>query len=232
MPMSVHAPPPPVTLAIAGTEARFAVRRIYCIGRNYVEHVREMGGEPALTPPVYFCKPIDAVLADGADFPYPPMSRNVQPEVELVVAIGRGGDRIPRETALEHVFGYAVGNDWTRRDLQGQAKRAGEPWDLGKGFDHSAAVGPIHPVAQVGHPCRGAIRLAVNGEVRQCGDLAEMIRGVADIIADLSAYVRLAPGDLLYTGTPAGVAPVLPGDHVECSIEGLGRLVNQVVESR
>jgi fumarylpyruvate hydrolase len=220
----------PVTIAVAGQNARWPVRRIFCVGRNYAAHVREMGGDPQRTPPVFFTKPADAVLADGAEFPYPPRSENLQPEVELVVAIGRGGANIAVGDALDHVAGYAVGNDWTRRDLQASAKRGGEPWDMAKAFDHSASLGPIHLVADVGHPRSGKIQLSVNAQVRQSGDLSAMIANVSQLIAELSTYVCLQPGDLMYTGTPDGVSAVVPGDRVVCVIEGLGSLVNTVVE--
>lgn len=227
----VNDPPAPVTVPVVGTSARFAVRRIYCVGRNYADHVREMGGDPRQTPPVFFAKPADAILVGDVDFPYPPRSRNVHHEVELVVAIGRGGRAIARADALQHVYGYAVGNDWTRRDLQAHAKRAGEPWELAKAFDHSASIGALHPAAIVGHPHTGRIALSVNGTWRQQGDLQHMLYSVPDILAELSTYVRLEAGDLLYTGTPDGVAAVKPGDVVTCSIEGLGTITNRVVEA-
>ncbi len=222
--------PSPITVAIAATVERYPVHRIYCVGRNYAEHVQEMGGDVERTPPVFFTKPADAVLADGADFPYPPRSQDVQPEVELVIAIGQGGANIAVDAALSHIYGYAIGNDWTRRDLQTTAKRGGAPWDLAKGFDHSAAVGAIYPVGSIGHPCRGLIRLEVNGVERQRGDLSAMIWSVPAIIAELSTYVTLVPGDLIFTGTPAGVTSVVPGDQIECHIEGLGTLSSRVVE--
>lgn len=223
-------PVAPVTVPVAGQNVRFSVRRIFCVGRNYAAHVREMGGDPQRTPPVFFTKPADAVLADGADFPYPPRTENLHPEVELVVAIGLGGANIAVSEALRHVAGYAVGNDWTRRDLQASAKRGGEPWDMAKAFDHSASLGPIHLAKDVGHPCSGPIQLSVNGQVRQSGDLSAMIASVPQLIAELSTYVGLRPGDLMYTGTPDGVSAVVPGDRVVCVIEGLGSLVNTVVE--
>jgi len=225
----VLVPPPAPTVAVVGTAARFPVHRIYCVGQNYAAHVREMGGDPARTPPIFFTKPADAVLADGDDLPYPPCTANLHYEAELVVAIGVGGRNIAPASALGHVYGYAVGNDFTRRDLQAAAKDQGRPWDAAKGFDHSAGIGAIHPVGTAGHPHRGQIWLAVNGAERQRSDLAEMIWDVPGVIAELSRYWTLAPGDLIYTGTPHGVGPVVPGDVVVAGIEGLGTLVNRVI---
>ena len=225
----VLSPPPAPTVAVAGSVARFPVHRIYCVGQNYAAHVREMGGDPARTPPIFFTKPADAVLADGADLPYPPGTENLHYEAELVVALGLGGCNIAPADALAHVYGYAVGNDFTRRDLQAAAKDQGRPWDAAKGFDHSAGIGAIHPVGSAGHPRRGQIWLTVNGAERQRSDLEEMIWDVAGVIAELSRYWRLAPGDLIYTGTPHGVGPLVPGDVVVVGIEGLGTLTHRVV---
>ena len=212
--------PPPASVAVEGTDARFPVRRIFCVGRNYSEHAREMGADPDREPPFFFTKPADALIDDGAVIPYPPETRNLHFEGELVVAIGQGGADIRPEQALDHVWGYAAGNDLTRRDLQNKAKEMRRPWDLSKGFDRSALCGPLRPVATGGHP-EGAIRLSLNGEVRQEAQLADMIWSVEDVIAFLSASIELAPGDLIFTGTPAGVAHMEPGDVCVTEIEGL-----------
>jgi fumarylpyruvate hydrolase len=218
---------------VAGPERlRFPVHRIYCVGRNYADHVREMGGDPSRTPPIFFTKPADAVVHDGADVPYPSRTGDFHHEIELVVAIGRGGRGIAVADALEHVYGYAVGNDYTRRDVQKAARDAGQPWDAAKGFDHSAAISAIQPVASVGHPASGRIWLTVNGESRQRADLAEMIWKVPDVIAELSTWWALQPGDLIYTGTPAGVGPVVPGDSVVGGIDGIGTLRNTIFAAR
>jgi fumarylpyruvate hydrolase len=229
--MSTYLWPAPANPAVpvAGDTRLFPVRRIYCVGRNYAEHAREMGMDPVRESPFFFGKPADALLADGADFPYPPRSTNVHHEVELVAAIGRGGRNIPAAAASEHIYGYAVGNDYTRRDLQKQSKDGGQPWDTAKGFDHSAGIGAIHPVARIGHPTRARIWLTLNGTERQSADIADLIWDVPSIVAELSTYVALAPGDLIYTGTPAGVGPVQPGDVVVAGIEGLGTLTHRVV---
>jgi fumarylpyruvate hydrolase len=199
------------------------VHRIYCVGRNYAEHAREMGGDPQREPPFFFAKPADAVTA-SATLPYPPRTSELHHEVELVVAIGRGGRDIEPAVALRHVFGYAVGVDLTRRDLQAEAKRRGRPWDTAKGFDRSAPVSDIHPAAECGHPSSGAIELRVDGELRQNGDLADMIWNVAEVLAELSTYFELQPGDLIFTGTPHGVGVLAPGAQVEATIAGVGRL--------
>ena len=214
----------PPSVPVDGSAARFPVRRIYCVGRNYAEHAREMGGDPAREPPFFFMKPADAVATDGR-MAYPPRTVDLQHEIELVVALARGGRDIPASRTLDCVFGYAVGLDMTRRDLQGELKAKGRSWEMGKAFDQSAPISAIAPAARIGHPLRGAITLAVNGRLRQRGDLADMIWSVADIIANLSGYVTLLPGDLIFTGTPAGVAAVAPGDRLEGSIEGVGSLV-------
>lgn len=220
-------PPAPVpSLAVAGSDARFPVRRVYCVGRNYADHAREMGAHDQAEgrePPFFFSKPADAVIPEG-DVPYPPATANLQHEIELVVALGKGGANIPVGEALACVFGYAVGLDLTRRDLQARAKEKGHPWDMGKGFDASAPVGCLHAVAEVGHPQSGAVWLRVNGETRQQGDLANMSWKVAEIIAQLSTFVRLAPGDLIFTGTPAGVSTVVRGDVLEGGVDGVGAL--------
>lgn len=218
--------PPPATasVAVAGIAARFPVRRIFCVGRNYAAHAREMGRDPDREPPFFFMKPADTVVDDGAQVPYPPETANLHHEIELVVAIATGGSDIPVEQALDHVFGYAVGIDLTRRDLQLAARDQGRPWDWGKGFDFSAPCGPIHPVAQVGHLDKGRIWLAVDGTVKQDADLADLIWSVPEIIAVASRSMALAPGDLIYTGTPAGVGPVRRGEVVTGGVAGLGEI--------
>ena len=228
--MTDFAIPPPATpsVAVAGTDQRFAVHRIYCIGLNYADHIREFGRDPEGSPPVFFMKPADAVVANGAPVPYPPATSNFHYEIELVVAIGRFGREIDPRQALGHVFGYAAGNDLTRRDLQKAAKDRGEPWDTAKGFDHSAPVAAIRP-ASLGHLARGRIWLAVNGETRQQSDLSQMVWDVPHIIAALSKLYELQPGDLIFTGTPAGVGPVKAGDCLEGGIEGLEVLRNTIV---
>ena len=218
----------PVGLPIAGNEALFPVRRVYCVGQNYSDHVAEMGGD-SREPPFFFSKPADALMPGGGDLAYPPKTANYHHEVELVVAIGRGGHDIPVERALAHVFGYAVGFDMTRRDLQKLAKDKQQPWEMGKGVDQSAPIGAIHPVAAVGHPAAGAIWLKVNGAIKQNGDLKQMTWKVAEVIANLSSYVTLAPGDLIFTGTPAGVSAVVRGDALEGGIDGLGALKVKLV---
>jgi fumarylpyruvate hydrolase len=220
-------PPQPPSVAVAGTTQRFAVHRIYCIGLNYADHVREFGRDPQASPPVFFMKPADAVVANDAPIPYPPATENFHHEIELVVAIGRGGRDIAPAGALAHVFGYAAGNDLTRRDLQQAAKERGEPWDIAKGFDHSAPVAALRPAAQ-GHVTRGRIWLTVNGERRQESDVSHMIWDVPHIIAALSRLYQLRPGDLIFSGTPSGVGPLRPGDRLEGGIEGLEVLRNTI----
>lgn len=224
----VFAPPPVPSVAIAGSTSRFPVRRIFCVGRNYAAHAHEMGGDPNREPPFFFTKPADALVDDGATIPYPPDTDDLHHEGELVVAIGRGGADIPAADALSHVWGYAIGNDLTRRDRQAEAKKAGRPWDWGKGFDNSAICGPVIPVATIGHPSQGFIRLSVNGSLRQSGDLSELIWSVPEIIAILSASIRLQPGDLVYTGTPAGVGALERGDVCVVEIENLGALTTTI----
>lgn len=216
--------PPQPSVAIAGSAARFPVRRIFCVGRNYAEHAREMGNDPAKEPPFFFTKPADALVEDGAAIPYPPATHDLHHEAELVIAIGTGGADIPEDAALAHIWGYAPGNDLTRRDLQAEAKAARRPWDMAKGFDRSAVCGAIVPVTACGHPAQAAIRCTVNGAVTQDSDIAEMIWPVAAIVAYLSRLVTLAPGDLIYTGTPAGVGPIAPGARCSVEIAGLGRV--------
>ncbi|HEV7277330.1 MAG TPA: fumarylacetoacetate hydrolase family protein [Devosiaceae bacterium] len=221
MPDYVIPAPPAVAVPVAGG-GLFPVRRIICVGRNYAEHAREMGHDPTAEPPFFFTKPADALVMAGAGTPYPPATADLHHEIELVVAIGRGGTGVAAAAALDHVWGYAAGIDLTRRDLQAAAKRAGKPWDMAKGFDHSAPIGDLAPAARIGHPASGAISLTVNGEPRQRGDLADMTWDVPHILAALSALVALAPGDLVFTGTPAGVAAVSRGDRLEGTIAGVG----------
>jgi fumarylpyruvate hydrolase len=220
---------PQPAVEIAGTHARFPVHRIYCIGRNYAAHAREMGMDPEREPPFFFSKPADAVVPNGAPVPFPPRTANLHHEIELVVAIGVGGRDIPLSQALEHVFGYAAGNDLTRRDLQAAAKDKGLPWDVAKGFDNSAPMTAIKPVAEIGHLDTGRIWLEVNGQSRQEANLAEMIWSVAEIVTELSKFFELQPGDLIFTGTPAGVGPLRRGDSVVGGIEGLDTLRTTIV---
>ena len=208
---------------------RFPVHRIYCVGRNYAAHAREMGSDPERELPCFFAKPADAIVSNHSEVPYPPRTANLHHEIELVVAIGKGGCDISMAQALEHVFGYAVGNDLTRRDLQSSAREQGHPWDTAKGFDRSAPISAITPATLCGHPQRGRIWLNVNEEPRQNADLSDLIWSVPEIIADLSALFELFPGDLIYTGTPAGVGPVERGDRLEGGIDGLGTLVTTIV---
>ena len=212
---------------IAGSGQRFPIRRIFCVGKNYADHAREMGGDPDREPPFFFSKPADAVIGGTADIAMPSRTTNLHHEIELVVALGGGGTNIGEDDALAAVFGYAVGNDLTRRDLQADAKAGGRPWDMAKGFDHSAILSPIRPVAEVGHPTAARIWLSVNDELRQDGDIADMIWPVADIIAELSTYVELKAGDLIYTGTPAGVGRIVAGDRVAGGIDGIGTIANR-----
>lgn len=222
-------PPPVATLPVAGSDDLFPIHRIYCVGRNYAEHAIEMGHDPDKEPPFFFQKNPDNVLPEGRDFPYPPMSSDVHHEIELVVALKSGGSEIPVEEALSHVYGYAVGIDMTRRDLQGEAKKLGRPWEVGKAFEHSAPCTAIHPAARIGHPDRGAIWLDVNGTRRQSGDLNQMIWKVPEMIAYLSRLFTLAPGDLIMSGTPAGVGPVARGDRLHGHVEGVADLRLAVV---
>ena len=211
------------TVPVVGDSAAFPVRRIYCVGQNYAEHAVEMGGD-GRQPPFFFSKPADALVAGGGDLRYPPMTENLQHEIELVVALEQGGANIPVDQALACVYGYAVGLDLTRRDLQAAAKANGRPWDMSKGFDQSAPISAIAPATVIGHPQTGAIWLKVNGELRQSGDLAQMLWKVAEVIANLSQYVALAAGDLIFTGTPAGVSTIVRGDVLEGGVAGVGEL--------
>jgi fumarylpyruvate hydrolase len=222
-------PVAPPTAEIAGGAQRFPIRRIFCVGKNYADHAREMGGDPLREPPFFFSKPADAVVSGTADIAMPSRTADLHHEIELVMALGQGGANIAAQDALATVFGYAVGNDLTRRDLQADAKAGARPWDMAKGFDHSAVLSPIRPVAETGHPATARIWLSVNGALRQDGDIADMIWPVADIIAELSTYVELQPGDLIYSGTPAGVGRIGPGDLVEGGIDGIGTIANRFV---
>ncbi len=217
-------PPPVPSVAVGGTGARFPVRRIFCVGRNYAAHAREMGRDPDREPPFFFLKPADAVVDDGASVPYPPETANLHYEMELVAAIGRGGRDIPVASALDYVYGYTVGIDLTRRDLQLQAREQGRPWDWGKGFDNSAPCGRVRPVETVGHPAKGRIWLAVDGAVKQDADLAELIWSVPEIVSIASRSMALAPGDLIYTGTPAGVGKVERGQVLTGGVDGVGEI--------
>lgn len=222
MPDYVIDPPAVSSVAVAGSAARFPVRRIICVGRNYAAHAREMGRDPDREAPFFFLKPADAVVDSGATIPYPPETKNFHYEIELVAAIGTGGADIAPDRALDHVFGYGVGIDLTRRDLQLAAREQGRPWDWGKGFDLSAPIAPLHPVGSVGHPASGRIWLAVDGQVKQDSDIAKLIWPVSDIIAIASKSMALKPGDLIMTGTPEGVGPVNPGQTIAGGIDGLG----------
>lgn len=227
--MSFVFPPLPVpAVEIRGRTERFAVHRIYCVGRNYAAHAREMGADPEREPPFFFMKPADAIVPNHARVAYPPRTNNLHHEIELVVAIGKGGRNIQVAQALDHVYGYAVGNDLTRRDLQFAARDKGRPWDTGKGFDRSAVIGAIAPAAQCGHLRSGKIWLKVNGQMRQQADLSELIWSVPEIVAELSTLFELAPGDLIYTGTPAGVAAINPGDRLEGGIDALDELITTI----
>ena len=221
-------PAPQPSVEIKGRAERFPVRRIFCVGRNYAAHAREMGKDPEREAPFFFTKPADAVVPNHTTIPYPSRTANLHHEIELVVALHKGGQNIAVADALEHVYGYAVGNDLTRRDLQFEARDKGRPWDTAKAFDRAAPITAIQPAADVGHPGRGRIWLQVNGELRQEGDIADLIWSVPEIVAELSTLFELAPGDLIYTGTPAGVTPLKPGDRVEGGVDGLDTLVTTI----
>jgi fumarylpyruvate hydrolase len=229
----VFPPGAPIALAVAGSDAQIAVRRVYCVGRNYAAHAREMGFDPDREPPFFFCKPADAVVpvaqGETLELAYPAQTANYHYEAELVAVIGTAGADIPVERALEHVYGYAVGLDMTRRDLQMKMREMGRPWEIGKAFDRSAPIGPVHRASDVGHIERGAIELSVDGAMRQRSDVSQLIWSVAETIADLSRFFRLEPGDLIYTGTPEGVGPVQRGELMIASVERLGELRVRVV---
>jgi fumarylpyruvate hydrolase len=224
----VFAAPRQPSVAVSGRDERLPVRRIFCVGRNYAAHAREMGANPDREPPFFFTKPADAVVDSGETIPYPPMTENLHHEAELVAVIGKAGANIAPSESLAHVWGYAVGNDLTRRDLQLAAREKGRPWDWGKAFDRSAVIGPVHPVETVGHPDKGSIRLTVNGDVRQDADLSELIWSVPEVVSILSKSVALQPGDLVMTGTPAGVGPLVEGDECVISIAGLGSIETRI----
>lgn len=220
-----HAVP---SVAVAGETARFPVRRIFCVGRNYAAHAREMGKDPDREPPFFFTKPADAVVDSGTSVPYPPETKNLHYEIELVLAIGKAGFALREDEALDHIWGYGVGIDLTRRDLQTQAKDAGRPWDWGKAFDHSAPCAPVRKAADTGHLSEGRIWLAVNGDTKQDADLKELIWDVPEIMSFLSRSMVVQPGDLVYTGTPAGVGAVTPGDSITGGIDGLGEIAIEI----
>lgn len=221
------AAPPVVALPVAGTDATFPVRRVYCIGRNYAAHAVEMGHDPDREPPFFFQKNPDNLDPSG-EFPYPPKTSDVHHEVEMAVMLKSGGNNISIDQALEHVYGYALSLDMTRRDLQGEQKKMGRPWEIGKAFERSAPVGPVHTVSDVGHLSDGRVELKVNNETRQEGDLNQMIWKVPEMIAYLSDYFTLAAGDVILSGTPAGVGPVSQGDVMEVSVAGLGSMTVKV----
>jgi fumarylpyruvate hydrolase len=228
--MAVYVIPPPavVSVPVVGGGS-FPVRRVFCVGRNYAAHAREMGSDPDREPPFFFMKPADALVLNDADMPYPSQTKDLHHEMEMVVAIGKGGKDIPIDGALNHVYGYACGLDMTRRDIQNQAKKEGRPWDMGKGFDQSAPIGTIVPATKCGHPGKGLIELKVNGKVTQTSDLSMLIWSVSETISYLSGLVELAPGDLIYSGTPEGVAAVKKGDVMEGVVEGVGTIRCRVV---
>jgi fumarylpyruvate hydrolase len=219
----VISPPPQPALAIAGSSELFPVRRIWCVGRNYLEHIKEMGQDER-EPPFFFAKPADALVPDGGTAPYPSLTKDMHHEVELVVALKSGGRNIATDKALDCVYGYSVGIDLTRRDLQIASRDIKRPWEIGKAFDASAPCGPITPVSRIGHPSKGRITLKCNGKVRQDGDLAQMIWNVSEIISKLSEMVGLEAGDIIMTGTPSGVAATVAGDRLECEVDGVGKL--------
>lgn len=224
--------PPAVTAVPVAGGGSFPVRRIFCVGRNYAEHAREMGHDPDREDPFFFTKPADALLINGADMPYPSKTSDLHHEMELVVAIGSGGKDIPESEALAHVYGYAAGLDMTRRDLQAEAKRMGRPWEIGKAFDGAAPCSAIVPAARIGHPSSGAIWLEVNGELRQRGDIGDQIWRVPELVAHLSHYFVLEAGDVIFTGTPAGVGPVQVGDRLLGGVDGIGTITIEVGAAR
>ena len=227
----VFPPPSPAAAPIRGRAERFPLRRIFCVGRNYEAHAREMGVAADREAPFYFTKASEHYAPSGSTISYPPGTGNYHYEMELVVAIGTSGFRIPEAEALGHVFGYACGLDMTRRDLQSAAKEKQRPWDIGKDVEQSAVLGEIAPAADIGHPARGRIELRLNGQVKQSADVSDLIHGVPAVIAHLSGYYHLRPGDLIYTGTPEGVGAVKPGDRLEGSIEGVGTIGVEVGEA-
>lgn len=220
----VITPPVPVTLTVHCTEARFPVRRVYCVGRNYADHAIEMGHDPSREPPFFFQKNADNILEAGQPFPYPGLTENVHFEVECVVALKSGGANIVAEDALSHVYGYGVGIDMTRRDIQDGLKKMGRSWESAKAFERSAPMSALVPASEIGHPSEGLIWLDVNGARRQTGDLNQMIWKTSEIIAELSKYFTLAAGDVIMTGTPSGVGPIVRGDQISCGVEGVAKL--------
>lgn len=220
----VFAAPPQASLAVQGDEARFPVRRIFCVGRNYAAHAREMGNDPDREPPFFFTKPADAVMDTPCTFPYPPLTDDLHYEIELVLAIGKGGKNLTEDQVMDHIWGASVGIDFTRRDLQADAKKTGRPWDWAKAFDHSAPIAPIKPMAKVPSLTNARIWLAVNGDVRQDADIADLIWSVREHVSTLSHAMTLAPGDLIMTGTPAGVGAVVPGDVITGGVDGIADL--------
>jgi fumarylpyruvate hydrolase len=216
-------PAPQAVVKVAGSDKLFPVRRIWCVGRNYLEHIKEMGQDER-EPPFFFAKPADAIVHDGGTVPYPPLTNDLHHEVEMVVALKSGGRNIAKDKALDCVWGYGVGIDLTRRDLQIASRNIKRPWEIGKAFDGSAPCGPLQPASKIGHPSKGRIWLKVNGEVKQDGDLAQMIWNVPEIIWKLSEMVELAAGDIIMTGTPAGVSALQPGYKLECEVEGVGKV--------
>jgi fumarylpyruvate hydrolase len=216
-------PPAQASLAIAGSDQLFPVRRVWCVGRNYLEHIKEMG-QDAREPPFFFSKPSDALVRDGSTLPYPPLTKDLHHEVELVVALKGGGRNLKAATANDLIWGYGVGIDLTRRDLQIASREIKRPWEIGKAFDASAPCGPLVPASTIGHPSKGRITLKCNGTLRQDGDLGQMIWNVPEVIEKLSEMVALEPGDVIFTGTPSGVSATVPGDKLECEVEGVGTL--------
>lgn len=219
---------PEVVSLLSMSTRPFPVHRIYCVGRNYRDHVKEMGGDPEKDEPFFFMKPATAILQNGETMPYPPGTNDLQPEVELVVAMNIGGKNIPPEKINDMIFGYAVGLDMTKRDLQAQFKAKGQPWEMAKAFDFSAPCSSISPEMYTGVVAKGKIELKVNGQLRQSADLADMIWGVPELISKLSHMVEIVPGDLIFTGTPAGVGPVVKGDKIEATIAGLEPLIIEI----
>jgi fumarylpyruvate hydrolase len=213
------------SLPIEGSDARFPVGRIYCVGRNYAEHAKEMGHDPNREPPFFFMKAPTSIVQSGSTIAYPVGTKDVHHEIEMVVAIGKGGKNIPVDKALEHVWGYGVGLDMTRRDIQGEAKKMGRPWEMGKSFDESAPASPIRAASEIGHPSKGKIWVKVNGQVRQEGDISQMIWSVPEQINYLSSLITLQAGDLIFSGTPAGVGPIKAGDKLEGHVDGVGDLM-------
>ena len=230
---TVFPPESPTLLPVHGSDDQFAVRRVYCVGRNYAAHAREMGSDPSRESPFFFCKPADAVIpvlpGKVADLPYPSLTSNYHHEIELVVAIGKTGHQISSEQAHEYVYGYAVGLDMTRRDLQGQMKDKGRPWEIGKAFDYSAPVGTVYPVSEIGLLTKAALTLSVNGQQKQHSNIDQMTWSVNEIICHLSTFFTLKPGDIIMTGTPEGVGAVVRGDMVVAGIEGLGKIELKVI---